>query len=110
MISISKKGQMTENMLFETESAVMGRVTRSSIEVVKLESPKTIEMINNAGAIAYHAMYRLISETPGETEVVCMLQFELKSLALNLARPLIEGMAESRLRGNLELLKLLLEA
>jgi hypothetical protein len=88
----------------------VGQITRSSIEVIKVESPKTIEMINNAGAIAYHSMYRLISEAPGETEVVSMLQFDIKSLVLDLARPVIEAMAESRLRGNLEMLKVLLEA
>jgi hypothetical protein len=39
-----------------------------------------------------------------------MLQFTFNSFALNLARPLVEALAEGRIRANLETLRALLAA
>ncbi len=108
MVRISKNGYLKENMLVETESIVVGQKVVSNFEIVRLVPNKVIEMVNNSGSITYHAMYQLLSESPDESEVICTLRFEFNGFILNLARPIVEGMAESRLRNNMEALQALL--
>ncbi len=110
MISVSKKGYLRENMLYTTETVVLGEINKASVEVVKYEPSSTLELLNNAGIVKYHQLYKLISEKPTETEVICMMQFDLKSVASDLARPVIENMAEARVRGDMETLRSLLVA
>ena len=108
MVRISKSGYLEENMLVETESIIVGQKVVSNFEIIRLIPNELIEMINNSGAITYHAMYQLLSESPNETEVICTLRFEFSGFILNLGRPIIEGMAESRLRNNMEALQALI--
>ncbi len=110
MISVSKKGYLKENMLYNTQTIVLGELNKASVEVIRYEPNTTLELVNNAGIVRYHQLYKLISETPSQTEVICMMQFDLKTIASDLARPVIENMAESRVRGDMETLRSLLAA
>ena len=110
MISVSKKGILKENMLYSTQTIVLGQMNQSSVEVIRCEQYTTLELVNNAGIVKYHQLYKLISETQNQTEVICMMQFDLRSIASDLARPVIENMAETRVRGDMETLRSLLVA
>lgn len=110
MVSVSKKGYLKENMLYSTQTVVLGEINKASVEVLRCEPNITLELVNNAGIVKYHQLYKLISETPSQTEVICMMQFDLNSVASDLARPVIENMAEIRVRGDIETLRSLLVA
>ena len=110
MISVSKKGFLKENMLYSTQTVVLGEMNLASVEVTRYEPNSTLELVNNSGIVKYHQLYKLISESPNQTEVVCMMQFDLKTISSNLARPVIENMAETRLQGDMETLRSLLVA
>jgi ribosome-associated toxin RatA of RatAB toxin-antitoxin module len=85
-----------------------GKVNASEAEVVKLVPGKTIELVSYSGLIAYRATFTLMPKGAHATEVTCVLNFEFKNFVLNLARPVIEGMAEARIRGDLETLRVLI--
>jgi hypothetical protein len=110
LVRVSKGGRITENMLIETEANVLGQRVISKLEIVSVMPPISIEMVNNSGAISHRTMYRILPMGPSKTEVVCMLQFTFNSFVLNLARPLVEALAEGRIRANLETLRALLAA
>jgi uncharacterized protein YndB with AHSA1/START domain len=108
MVSISHTGKMQEGLRFQTESMVAGgMVNASEAEVVKLVPGKLIELVSYNGLVAYRATFTLMPKGTGATEVTCVLKFEFKNYVLNLARPVIEGMAEARIRGDLETLRAL---
>lgn len=110
MIAISKTGMMIENMLFETETIINGQSVKANVEVVRLVPNIQMELLNRSGGITYRALWRLLSERPNETELICMLQFEFNSFTLDLARPVIESMAEIRLKARMETLRTLLSS
>ena len=107
---VSKSGYLAEDMIFEIDSIINNEAVTSRLEVVRIEPNTSIEMINNSRVVSYRIMYHLISEAEGETEVACMLQFEFKSLSLDLARPAVEEIAKARIQGNLNALKELMES
>lgn len=110
VIRVSKSGYLVENMLIGMESIVGGKPVISNLEIARLVPHQSIEMINNSGIISYRLMYELLSHSANETELICMLQFTFKNFAMDIARPAIEAMAENRIRGNLESLRILLQA
>lgn len=110
MIAVSKKGYLKENMLYSTETVILGEINKASVEVIRYEPNTTLELLNHSGIVKYHQLYKLISESPNETEVICMMQFDLNTIASDLARPVIENMAETRVRGDMETLRSLLVA
>lgn len=102
---VSAHGWMHEGLSYETESVVAGHTIRSRIEVVRLVQNRAIELDNKSGAITFRALFELTELQPGQTRVVCNLQFGFQKFVLDLARPAIESMAQARLRGDLEALR-----
>ena len=105
MISVSHTGRLKEGLHYRVESMVAGgQVNVSEAEVTRLVPMKEIELVSYTGVVAYKATFRL-TEHEGGTQVVCTLRFELRNFMLDLARPVIEAMAEARIRGDLEALR-----
>lgn len=105
LVRVSHRGPLALGLKYETETQVMGHKQISRIEVVRLVPDKEIELINDAGLISYRLLFRLIEHSPGETELVCVVRFEFNNLVMELARPQIEAMAESRIGTDLENLR-----
>jgi uncharacterized protein YndB with AHSA1/START domain len=107
--SVSHTGKLVPGMRFRVESLVAGgRVNVSDIEVTQLVHPELIELVSNTGVVRYRVTYELRKYGVDATEVICVLRFEFKNFVLDLARPVIEAMAATRIRGDLETLKIIL--
>lgn len=105
MKSMSATGPMTEGLEYETSTAVAGHTNHARIKVERLVPNEEIELVNNSGLIHFRAYFRLHELEPDRTEVICTLRFELMGPIFVLARPVIENMARTRIRGDLEKLR-----
>jgi uncharacterized membrane protein len=104
--SVSHSGRMVEGLHYEAANTLPGgRINVSEIEVKRLVPNQAIELVNYAGLVAYQATYRFRPIDEGHCEVTCYFKFEFRNYVLKLARPAIEGMAEARIRGDLESLR-----
>jgi uncharacterized protein YndB with AHSA1/START domain len=108
MKSVSGEERLREGLRYTTESVVAGHVNVSEVEVVRLVPNEEIELVSKSGLVAYRAVFTTYELTSKSTEVVCTLRFEFRNFVLDVARPVIEAMAQSRVRGDLEMLRALL--
>jgi|SRR6185369_10583715 len=108
MKSISTTQMMEVGLRYKTETTVAGHVNISEIEVVRLVPEAEIELEGHSGLISYRCVFLLKKQSAETTEVVCSLRFEFRNFVLDLARPVIEAMAQARVRGDLEMLRALL--
>jgi uncharacterized protein YndB with AHSA1/START domain len=109
MQSISETGMMHEGMRYVAESVVAGHSTRAEIEVVQLVPDREIELVNKAGAIAFRVLLQLHEIGRRQTRLECHLELKFQNFVLHLARPAIESMAQARFRGDLEMLRAMIE-
>lgn len=107
--NLTKRGPLKENMLYEYDSVVGDDITHFQVEVIALEKNHSVELLAKSNTLSYHARHIFLSEQPGQTELACMLQVDLPSFMLKLGRPVVESMVETRVRGNFEALKAMLE-
>jgi hypothetical protein len=106
IVSASHSGVMREGLHYETTSMLPGgRANVAEIEVKRLVPNREIELVNYAGLVAYQVLYKIVESGPKRCEVTCQFKFEFRNFVLNLARSAIEGMAEARIRGDLEALR-----
>jgi carbon monoxide dehydrogenase subunit G len=110
MVSLSRSGKMTVGLHYETKSVVLGRTTVAAVEVTQLLENRVVKLRSDTGEIPFSAHFELKPKASGGTTVTCTLEFELAGLALTLARPAIESMAKSRVRGDLEMLRAILSS
>lgn len=108
LLEVKRRGKMQPGIVFETRSNVMGQVTSATAEVRSLTPERELELINNTGAILYRAVYRLIP-SDDQTELILWCQIEPRSRVFQLARPLIESLAATRLQADMNMLKALIE-
>ncbi len=108
LLSMSHKGPMREGMVYETVSVVVGQKNHAKITVERLVPDQEIILVNHAGAISYRVRYQLIAKGSARTELFCQVDFELKSLVLQMGHGMIESMARNRISGDLQNLKTLL--
>ena len=109
MLSISSSDMLTEGMKFKTESTAAGRVNKSEVLVTRLIPDQEIELVSETGLITYRAVFKLGPVEPNSTEVLCVLKFEFNNFVLKMARPVLESMAQARVKGDLEALRALLQ-
>lgn len=106
MTAISHAGQLREGLQYEATSTLPGGLSSSSgIKVTRMVANEEIVLENFAGLIAYQVTYQFRELGARRCEVTCLLKFEFRNYVLNLARSAIEGMAEARMRGDLETLR-----
>ena len=106
MLRVSDDGPLREGLIFESESVLMGNHHNvARIHVSRMLENEEIEMVNEAGAISYRAMYRIIANSPQECELICTIRFEIHNFVLDLARAAIESMARTRLQHDMERLR-----
>lgn len=99
---------MAVGLTFTTETLVAGRVNTANVVVTKLIENETIELRSTSGLVSYDAVF-ILKEVDAKTcEVICSLRFELRNFMLDMARPVIEAMAQARIRGDLETLRAML--
>lgn len=109
MVRISRTGPMKVGLHYTATHMVLGREQTSAVEVIQLQENRAIKLRNDTGEIIFTILFRLIPKGKHQTEVICTLEFELIGLALTFARPVIESMAKTRLQGDLETLRAILE-
>ncbi|HEX3081937.1 MAG TPA: SRPBCC family protein [Candidatus Saccharimonadia bacterium] len=110
MTGISHHGPMTVGLTYTTTTAVMGRVNETRIKVLHLVPNESIVLESEAGLIAFHAEFRLTKLGPSSCSVTCDLRFEFSNLLFQLARPVVQALTETRIRSDLEALRVLLSA
>lgn len=105
MTSISHTGQMRTGLVYETKTNVLGRVNKSVVKVVKLIPSEAIVLESRAGLVTFRAVYELAEVSPDSCKVICNLKFTFSNLVFKLAQSAVEGLAEARVRGDLEMLR-----
>lgn len=108
MVSILYDGAMREGMQYVSKSIVVGKENTATVRIDRFIKNESIKLSSTSGAIPFSAEYRLLAVSDHETEVLCELQFALKGIVLNFAPAVIESMAKSRIRGDLETLRALI--
>jgi hypothetical protein len=108
MTHISFTGAMREGLRYETRSLLVGHANLSKVEVTRLVPGEEVELMSESGLIAFRVVFILREVAEETTEVICTLRFEFQNFVLDLARPVIESMAQVRVRGDLETLRILL--
>lgn len=107
MVEILFDGMMREGMSYQSKSIVVGQENSTTVQVVRMVKNELIQLQSTGGAIPFTAEYQLTAKANEETEVGCTLQFELKGIALKFAHSVIESMAKTRIKGDLETLRAL---
>jgi ornithine decarboxylase len=106
MQSVSYAGRLKPGLEYQTVTEVMnGQTNVASILVVALEPDRKIVLNSQTGLIMFDAAFNLQPVTDTSCTVTCSLHLEFSRKIVNLARPMIEAMAEERVRGDLETLK-----
>jgi hypothetical protein len=108
MTSISYTGRMHVGLQYTTSTNVLGHVNKATIEVVEMVPNEVIVLASHTGLITFRAVFQLKEITPDSCSVICNLRFKFSTLVFNLARPVVEAAAESRIHGDLETLRSLL--
>ncbi len=108
MKTISATEPMRVGLEYVTTTAVAGHLNKAHIIVERLSANEEIELVSQTGLIHFRAYFRLIQLMPRRTEVICTLRFELHGSIFVLARSVIEGMARTRIRNDLERLSRLM--
>jgi ribosome-associated toxin RatA of RatAB toxin-antitoxin module len=105
MISISHLGRMQVGLEYTTKSSVLGKINKSTVRVVEMIPDESIVLDSLAGLIKFRATFQLRELTPGSCALTCSLKFEFSQAVFDLARPVIESIAETRIRTDLEVLR-----
>lgn len=108
MIFVSHTGPMYAGLKYQTRSRVLGQINAADIEVVNLVPNELIHLKNESGLIGFNAVFLLGDTDGGRSKVTCRLTFNFHKAVLNLAQPAIEGMAQDRIRRDLESLAVIL--
>jgi ribosome-associated toxin RatA of RatAB toxin-antitoxin module len=105
MTSISLTERMHVGLEYFTTSDVLGQVNKAKVKVVDMIPDEAIVLESAATLITFRAAFQLKELEPKTCTVICNLRFEFSKVVFNLARPLVESMAEERIRGDLETLR-----
>jgi hypothetical protein len=105
MTNISHTGRMHIGLEYITTTKVLGQVNKSIVRVAEMVPDEAIVLVSDRGLITYRAVFELRFLTHTSCSVICNLRFQFSSLVINLARPAVESMAETRIRSDLEALR-----
>lgn len=95
---------METGMQYETRTNVAGHVNEAHILVVRLLPHKEITLRSAAGIIHFDATFELKDDPDGGSTVTCELAFRFRNFVMDLARPILEGMARDRMKHDLQTL------
>ena len=101
MIYISHTGPMYAGLKYQTRSRVLGQTNAAEVVVVNLVPGELVHLKSDSGLITFNAVFLLADREGGGSTVTCRLAFEFHQAVLNLARGVIEDMANDRLRRDL---------
>ncbi len=107
-LAITEAPRMHKGLAYTAQTVTAGQLSKSRVQVTDLIPNQEIHLTNNAGAVSYDAL--LLFEPTGHdrTRVTCKMRFTLSSGLIDAARPVIETMAETRIRSNWQILRALL--
>jgi uncharacterized protein YndB with AHSA1/START domain len=105
MTHVSTKGPMRQGLQFTTETVVLGRVNRSDITVQVMVPQRLIVLKSNTGLVSFLARYNITDMGGGTSRVTCNVQLSFSKAVFNLALPVAQAVAETRIRGDLENLR-----
>jgi hypothetical protein len=108
MLAVTGVPRMYKGLVYTSTSVTAGQMSRSRIEVTEFIQDHEVQLTNNAGVITYYMLVLFEPLTSTRCRVTCKMQFSLSAGLLDEARPVIESMAEARVRGNWEMLKSML--
>ncbi len=87
---------------------MLGRVNRSEITVREFVPSHLIVLESQTGLVSFLTKYNIIEIDGDRCRLVCNAHLMFSKAVFNLARPVIEAVAEARIRGDLETLRSLL--
>jgi uncharacterized protein YndB with AHSA1/START domain len=105
MSTISHTGHMKKGLIYTTRVMVMGRVNQSTVEVIELVPDKLIVLESKTGLVDFRVAFAVLETDPKACIVTCDLRFMFSNAVFNLARPVVEAITETRIRGDLETLR-----
>lgn len=110
MQSVSFTGTMFEGLRYDTKTEVLGKINEAHITVLRLVADRFIVLQNSSGIVQFEATYELVERQPQHTIVSCDVHLHFSKALFNLAQPVVEAIAESRIRTDLETLRAQLSA
>jgi len=105
---VSKHGQLSPGLRYESRNSAFGTVLAGSHEVRQFIPDQVVEIANVTGPFPSTLQYQLRPVKAG-TEVSCHFVISSNQSIFNLARPLVESLARTRLEHDLRALKLFVE-
>lgn len=109
MRSVSHNGAMHPGLHYVTVTEVLGRTNRTEAVVKKMVQDRLITVQSRAGLVNFTAEYHLAETANSHCRLTLHIQMSFSPAIFNLARPVVEAVAESRIRGELENLRTVLE-
>lgn len=105
VVYVSTTERMHAGLSFTTEARMLGRTNRSEITVQELAPVSLIVLESQTGLVSFLARYNFIAIDEAHCRVDCDVRLTFSKAVFNLARPVIEAVAETRIRGDLEALR-----
>lgn len=108
LLEVGKTGLLREGMAYATVSSLMGRTFQGRNKVTALAKDQRLTIENQSGPVSYTVTYELGGEDE-MTRLTCRCDISGQMSFFNLAAPLLEYLAQSRLEADLKMLKVLVE-
>jgi hypothetical protein len=108
MVKISHDGPMTPGLIYSTVTHTMGRSNEATVHVIEIVPDEAIVLESRAGIVTFHATFQLKTLSARRSAVSVHLRFSFSRALFNLAQPVAEAIAESRIRADLETLRALM--
>jgi hypothetical protein len=99
---------MRPGLRYTTETHILGRINRSEVEVREMIPDRLIVTQSRAGLVEFTAEYHLEEKENGHCRLNLYIHMSFSPAIFNLARPVVEGVAEARIRSCLEKLSSML--
>jgi hypothetical protein len=108
MQPVTDAARMTAGLTYTAINVTAGQPTRSRVTVTELVPLQRVRLVNSGSIVTYDALVLFSSPQPQRTRITCNMHFNVSAGVLEEAKPVIEAMAEARVRGNWEVLRTLL--
>jgi len=105
LTEISYKGRMYEGLKYATITNVLGKVSKSNLQVVKMVKDELIILESGSGIVTFRAIYEFKEVPPDSCNLTCTLLFTFSKAVFKLAEPVVVTVAENIIRGDLETLR-----
>lgn len=109
LLEVGKTGLLREGMTYSTVSSLMGRTFQGRNRVSTLRKNQILGIENQSGPVSYSVTYELAAVDETTTMLACRCDISGQMSFFDLAAPLLEYLAQSRLEADLKMFQVLVE-